>query len=71
MDLIVWDGHVVIVLDEKTTIESRGRGKNPGGVELVSLEKRLKEIFESRSPVDEYSSSSLAKNKKFVVRRWL
>lgn len=62
---------MVIVLDEKTTIESRGRGKNPGGVELVSLEKRLKEIFESRSPVDEYSSSSLAKNKKFVVRRWL
>ncbi len=71
LDLIVWDGHVVIVLDEKTTIESRGRGKNPGGVEFVPIEKRLKEIFESRSPVDEYSSSSLAKNKKFVVRRWL
>lgn len=71
LDLIVWDGHVVIVLDEKTTIESRGRGKKPGGIELVSLDKRLKEIFESRSPVNNYSSSSLAKSKKFVVRRWL
>lgn len=71
LDLIVWDGHVVIVLDEKTTIESRGRGKNPGGVEFIPLEKRLKEIFESRSPVNEYFLSPLAKSKKFVVRRWI
>lgn len=69
LDLIVRDGHVVIVLDEKRTIESRGRGKNPGGVEIVETKKRLEEIFNTRKPVNDYFSSSLAKTKKFVIRR--
>ena len=70
LDIIVRDGHVVVVLDEKRTIESRGRGKNPGGVEIVEIKKRLEEIFKTRKPVNNYSASSLPKAKKFVVRRW-
>lgn len=70
LDIIVRDGHVVVVLDEKRTIESRGRGKNPGGVEIVEIKKRLEEIFKTRKPVNNYSTSSLPKAKKFVVRRW-
>lgn len=51
------------------TIESRGRGKNPGGVEFVDIKKRLEEIFKTRKPVNNYANSRLAKTKKFVVRR--
>lgn len=69
LDLLVWDGHVVIVLDEKRTIESRGRGKNPGGVEIVETKKRLEEIFKTRKPVNEYGDCPLSASKKFVVRR--
>lgn len=71
LDLLVWDGHVVIVLDGGNTIESRGRGKNPWGVEIVSLKKRIEEIFKTRKPVNDYNTSSLSKSKKFVVRRWI
>lgn len=69
LDIIVRDGHVIIIFDEKMTIESRGRGKNPGGVEFVDIKKRLEEIFKTRKPVNNYANSRLAKTKKFVVRR--
>jgi len=69
LDLIVWDGHVVIVLDEKRTIESRGRGKAPWGIEIVPIEARLTELFKTRSPVNNYETSQLPRSKKFVIRR--
>ena len=69
LDLIVWDGHVVIVLDEKRTIESRGRGKAPWGIEIVPIEARLTELFKTRSPVNNYETSHLPRSKKFVIRR--
>ena len=71
LDLIVWSGHVVIVLDRDTAIESRltcGRPAN-GGVVTTPLQQRLTEIMRTRRPVDAWP----AKGKQegiFVVRRW-
>lgn len=71
LDLIVWNGHVIIVLDQKTVIESRlecGKSRN-GGVVMTSLQKRLGEIMRTRQPADEWPNTSRQKN-LFVVRRW-
>ncbi|HBA73153.1 MAG: hypothetical protein A2X82_14020 [Geobacteraceae bacterium GWC2_55_20] len=71
LDLIVWNGHVVIVLDRETAIESRlecGKAGN-GGVVLTPLERRLREIMRSRRPVDAWPAGSKSKD-IFVVRRW-
>lgn len=70
MDLIVRAGHVVIVLDEQYTIESRWRANFAGGVEVVKTIERLQEIMTTRDPVDNYAISKLPESKKFVVRRW-
>ena len=64
LDLIVWKGHVIIVLDEKTVIESRP----PKGVQKNDLLNRLKEVMEERQPVDDWDSSE---GGRFVVRRWV
>ena len=71
LDLIVWGGHVIIVLDRNTTIESRLRCGRPanGGVVTTPLQQRLTEIMRTRRPVDAWP----AKGKQegiFVVRRW-
>jgi hypothetical protein len=71
LDLVVWGGHVIIVLDRDTAIESRLRCGRPanGGVVTTPLQKRLKEIMRNRRPVDAWP----AKEKRegiFVVRRW-
>ena len=62
LDLIVWKGHVIIVLDEKTAIESRP----PKGVQKNDLINRLKEVMEEREPVNDWDSSE---GERFVVRR--
>ena len=64
LDLIVWKGHVIIVLDENTTIESRP----PKGVQKNDLFKRLKEVIEERQPVNDWD---LSEGERFVVRRWI
>ena len=71
LDLVVWGGHVVIVLDRNTAIESRLRCDRPdqGGVVTTPLQQRLTEIMRTRRPVDAWP----AKGKHggiFVVRRW-
>jgi cell wall-associated NlpC family hydrolase len=71
LDLIVWNGHVVIVLDTVTTIESRlecGK-KGNGGVLTKSLQKRLAEIMRTRRPVDSWPAAGKQRD-VFVVRRW-
>jgi hypothetical protein len=71
LDLIVWSGHVIIVLDRETTIESRlecGK-KGTGGVVTTALRKRLKEVMKTRRPVDDWPKSGNVRN-VFVVRRW-
>lgn len=72
LDLLVWNGHVVIVLDHQETIESVlscGRPGN-GGVRIAPLRQRLEEIMTSRSGVDVWPAGS-GKPRFFVVRRWL
>ncbi|MBX7041870.1 MAG: peptidoglycan endopeptidase [Ignavibacteria bacterium] len=64
LDLIVWSGHVIIVLDRDEVIES----SPPAGVHTSQLEERLTEVINERTPVDEWGSS---KGKRFVVRRWI
>ena len=64
LDLIVWSGHVIIVYDESTVIESTG----DAGVHKSDLLARLKSIMKEKTPVNDWGSSS---GKRFVVRRWL
>ncbi len=70
LDLIVWAGHVLIVLDRERLIESHldcaGRS---GGVRVRPLSATLHEIMKGRTPLDRYPDASSGK-KGFVVRRW-
>jgi len=63
LDLIVWSGHVIIVVDENTVIES----SPPEGVHKSNLIKRLDEVISERTPVNDWATTS---GKRFVVRRW-
>lgn len=64
LDLIVWNGHVIIVYDENTVIESSGGT----GVHKSDLISRLNSVMSERTPVNNWDTSS---GKRFVVRRWL
>jgi hypothetical protein len=71
LDLIVWDGHVIIVLDRETVIESKmdcGKPVN-GGVVKTPLQLRLQEVMRTRKPVDEWPGGAKQRN-VFVIRRW-
>jgi hypothetical protein len=71
LDLIVWNGHVLIVLDKDTVIESRlecGKTGN-GGVITTALRQRLAEIMRTRRPADQWPASGKQQG-VFVVRRW-
>lgn len=71
LDLIVWNGHVVIVLDRQTAIESRLECGKPGngGVVTKGLSQRLAEIMRSRRPADVWPGGKKRQD-IFVVRRW-
>ncbi len=64
LDMMVWDGHVIYVYDEKTAIQS---GLSKGGVVKTDLLETIQNIMSSRTPVNNYDSSS---GERFVVRRW-
>lgn len=64
LDLIVWSGHVIIVLDDNTVIESTP----DRGVHKSDLQSRLKSVIKERTPVNDWGSSNV---KRFVVRRWI
>lgn len=71
LDLIVWPGHVLIMLDNGEIIESRlscdgGRS----GVIIEPAVSRLQKILKSRRPVNSLSGRRSTDN-AFVVRRWL
>jgi cell wall-associated NlpC family hydrolase len=71
LDLIVWSGHVVIVLDQQTTIESRlecDRQGN-GGVATTELSQRIAEIMRTRHPVNAWPNGK-KHNDIFIIRRW-
>lgn len=63
LDLIVWSGHMVIVLDNTTTIES---SCSRGGVVTTPLEERLSQILEERTPSNLWQGQST-----FVIRRFI
>jgi len=71
LDLIAWNGHVLIVLDRNTIIESRlGCGKPENvGVVTTSLQRRLAEIMRTRRPMDNWPAAGKQRD-VFVVRRW-
>ena len=71
LDLIVWNGHVIIVLGRDTVIESRLECGRPGhgGVVTTPLRQRLAEIMRSRRPLDVWPKGSRQRD-GFVVRRW-
>ncbi|KIE43711.1 NlpC/P60 family protein [Geobacter anodireducens] len=72
LDLIVWKGHVIIVLDRERTIESR-LGPVPGvrdGVAVRPLGEVLAEVMKGRAPSDRFRDADGQGEKTFVVRRW-
>jgi cell wall-associated NlpC family hydrolase len=71
LDLIVWKGHVMIVYDRNRIIESRldCGGKN-GGVAFRGLRETLRELLQSRSPLDSWTDGKVNGKKGFVIRRW-
>lgn len=70
LDLIVWAGHVIIILSDEYAIESLWKDNFEWGTEIVSLQERLEDIFTRRQPVDEWNESELPEKEKFVIRRW-
>lgn len=71
LDLIIWSGHVIIVLDRQTAIESRLECGKPGngGVVATPLAQRIAEIMRTRSPADLWPKVGKRRD-IFVVRRW-
>jgi cell wall-associated NlpC family hydrolase len=67
LDLIVWPGHVLMVIDNNMVIESRLVCGNPReGVRIRPLRQVLADIMATRRPVN-----TIGKGKgEFVVRRW-
>lgn len=63
LDLIVWPGHVIIVIDGETVIESSASG----GVKKSSLVEKLEQLMSERKASD---SSPPEGGKFFVIRRW-
>lgn len=75
LDIIVWKGHVIIVLDQTRTIESRQnydpqKETNHGGVRIRNLPQVINEVLNERVPVDHYEDNLAGEKLKFVVRRW-
>lgn len=71
LDLIVWNGHVVIVIDQQTAIESRLQCGKPGngGVVMSALPQRIIEITRTRRPANSWPNDKKTRE-IFVVRRW-
>lgn len=63
LDFIVWKGHLIWVIDQEWSIES----KHPEGLVRFKLKDRLSEILKEKKPVDDYAT---AQGERFVVRRW-
>lgn len=67
LDLLVWPGHVMIVLDDKRIIESRLVCNSPAeGVRIRPLRNAVNELLQSRRPADAIVNGAL----EFVIRRW-
>ena len=68
-DLLVWKGHVLIVVDAQYVIESLGGV----GVVLSPLKTRIEKIHKElhRHPVDDWSvETKIPEAQRYVIRRW-
>ncbi len=63
LDMIIYPGHVLFVLNQKTSIES----KYPFGVIQRNLEDRLEELFSERTLVDAWTKDP---SKDIMIRRF-
>jgi cell wall-associated NlpC family hydrolase len=75
LDIIVWPGHVIIVLDGNRVIESRpgyddAQAGSQGGVRIRKIGAVLSEIMQDREPANRYDTAMPAGQKQFVIRRW-
>lgn len=71
LDLIVWPGHVLIVLDKGEVIESILNCNNKqSGVIISRLAVRLAEIMRRRQPTEKLEVSAAQNDRFFVARRW-
>lgn len=68
LDMIIWPGHVLFVLDDRYTIESRA---HIGHVFVTKISERLKQIVkeENRIPMNGVDAIDY-KEKGFIIRRW-
>ncbi len=72
LDLIVWNGHVMIVLDNGEVVESRlkcGVSGN-GGVVIRPLLQALNQLMKQRNAVNDYPTAPEEGKRAFIVRRW-
>jgi hypothetical protein len=75
LDIIVWPGHVIIVLDRNRVIESRldydeAQPGNQGGVRIRQIGAVLSDVMKNRVPVNSYNTEITTVLKQFVIRRW-
>lgn len=75
LDIMVWKGHVIVVLDQTRTIESRldyhkQKESKYRGVVIRDLKQVLNEVLSERRPVDNYKDNINGEKQKFVIRRW-
>ncbi len=72
LDIIVWQGHMVIVEPDGTVVETvnRLRRKFIRKTIRTPVEERLGEIMARRRPVNNYWDKRHLSGLRFVVRRW-
>jgi hypothetical protein len=70
LDLIVWKGHVLIILDRERVIESYLDCAGTGGVRVRPLAAALDGIRKKRSPYDVWPAEKEKQEAAFVIRRW-
>lgn len=74
LDLIIWEGHVIIILDKDKVIESRldydkEKPGCQGGVRIRPLKEVLEETMRYRMPADKNDDAKEGE-KIFVIGRW-
>lgn len=69
LDLIAWKGHVMVVLDRDSVIESTMGCRGKGGVHMSPLRDAVRRLMLSRKPMDANPQGG-AGARGFVVRRW-
>ena len=70
LDLIVWQGHVIIILDRERTIESRLDCGSNKGVVVRPLRQTLSRVMKGRKALNDQWDAARMGGRGFVIRRW-